>query len=574
MIGKNTSKRKKVFTIIIVAILLVIIVILAGINFYLEHLVREKIDTQLNKPGGLYTLTVDDIDIHIFRGNLTLHNLNVIPTDTARSILAAGGIKSLTHATVGDFKIRGISLIKFLRGKDVKIRKIAVSEINLEQIVNKEAHPEKKNHRSLQDQIGKELNAADIGQFDLQNITFRLINFRNDSIPDFEIDSVFLIVKDIHLDQNTLEKSFPVTFSEIKLNTGHFELNNLAHYVIKTDDIHFRLADSTILLDGFKLKPKHSKQAYNKLIKYNNDWFDIATESIVIKGINMHELELNKMINLLSVSIESPDIKIYRDKNLPDAPFKYKPLLAGLIKKIPLPICIDTLLVKNGKLVYEELTPTSDIPGMVNFDPLFISVYNITNQPDRLSLNNLMEVDFHGRIMGASNLNANLKIDLNSDYETFSASGLLEPVDGAAFNPMVENLLLVSIKEGKIHKAEFTFDATDDLSQGELFLDYENIKVEVHKHKDSEKRSGAMSFVANEVLNNKNLPEDKRYRTGNIYFERRKDKALVNYLWNSTKTGIISVVAPIADKTKKEIRQAEQEEKKDRKDKKKEKTKN
>ncbi len=33
---------------------------------------------------------------------------------------------------------------------------------------------------------------------------------------------------------------------------------------------------------------------------------------------------------------------------------------------------------------------------------------------------------------------------------------------------------------------------------------------------------------------------EPKYRTGIIGFERRKDKAIVNFIWNSVKTGVIS----------------------------------
>ncbi|MBN2173928.1 MAG: hypothetical protein JW731_07345 [Bacteroidales bacterium] len=574
MSGKNTSKRKKVLAIILIAGLLVFIVILAGINLYIERMASEKIVTQLNKPGSLYTLAIDDIDVHIFRGNITLRNIHFIPTDSARSILAAGGIKALPQAQIGEFKITGINLIKFLRKKNISIKKIVIDDINLEYTVNKNAQTGKKKPFSLQNVLADKIHSANIGRLDLQNVTFRLMDYQNDSLPDFEIDSVFLGIQDIHLDQNTLVNPFPVTLSEIKLNTGHFELNTLAYYNIKTDDIRFNLTDSTVTVDGFKLKPKFSKKAYNKLIKFNNDWFDIVAGRIVFNRINMHELEFSKMITILSVSIESPDIKIYRDKNLPDAPFKYKPLLAGLLKKIPYPVTIDTLMIKNGKLIYEELAANGELPGSVFFDPLFITAYNITNHTDVIRQKPHMEIDFNGKIMGEANLDANLKIDLVNDNELFFTQGKLSPIRGTAFNPMVENMLNVSIKDGDIHSAEFRFRATDDISDGEMTLIYENIKVEVMKHKDTGKESKVVSFVANELVNKRNLPDDNRYRTGTIYFERRKDKGLVNFLWNSSKSGIISILAPIADKTEKEKRKAEKAEGEREKSKKEKKSKN
>jgi len=68
-----------------------------------------------------------------------------------------------------------------------------------------------------------------------------------------------------------------------------------------------------------------------------------------------------------------------------------------------------------------------------------------------------------------------------------------------------------------------------------------------------------MSWVAGGVVRHKNKSDAGKYIIGNIRFERRKDKAIVNFLWNSVKTGLISIVAPIADQTKKAEKQEQKE---------------
>jgi hypothetical protein len=161
--------------------------------------------------------------------------------------------------------------------------------------------------------------------------------------------------------------------------------------------------------------------------------------------------------------------------------------------------------------------------------------------------------------MGESEINANFDFYLNRNDDYFVAQGKLDAISGTAFNPMVENMMLVKIESGDVHSAVFYFTATDNASKGTLDLSYENLKAEVLKHKDPEKKSGAISFFANELINTNNLPDNKKYRQGNIYFERRKDKAIVNFLWNSVKTGIISTVAPIADKNRKAFKKEEKE---------------
>jgi hypothetical protein len=105
--------------------------------------------------------------------------------------------------------------------------------------------------------------------------------------------------------------------------------------------------------------------------------------------------------------------------------------------------------------------------------------------------------------------------------------------------------------------------ATDDASTGQLIFEYENLKVDVQKKKDQNKKATLISFVANELVKKKNLPENRNYSRGTIQFERRKDRAIVNYLWKSIQSGIISVVAPIADPNKKQNKEQKKESRRD-----------
>jgi hypothetical protein len=170
-----------------------------------------------------------------------------------------------------------------------------------------------------------------------------------------------------------------------------------------------------------------------------------------------------------------------------------------------------------------------------------------------------MPFELNGMLMGKSEINAQLRFHLNRQDEYFSAKGKLAKMDGTALNEMFKSLLMAEIKEWDVQSAEFEFTATDDISNGTLDLAYENLKIEVLKLKKPEKKAAFYTWLAGGVVKKNNLPDNSKYKTGIIRFERRKDKAIVNFLWNSVKTGIISTLAPIADKNRK-IEKKEQRE--------------
>ena len=560
---ENAKKRKRLYIVLSVIVLILIAGILV-IDQILDGIIKKEVASQLNKnPNSLYTLSFEDVKVNIFTGSLKITNISITPTDSASTLLHEGKLRKLVQSHIPLLRIKNLKILKFIQDKFIDISEIDISGFSVDYLINPEAErPENKNTFAINSILSDKFQGARIEGINVNAETVRFYHVDRKDSTFFELDSLHLYISYASISPESLKKPIPVEFSDIQINTGHFSLNSMKYYSIYTSDIKLDVEEAALIIEGFKLEPKFSKEEFNRQIKYNTDWFSISTQSIRFSGLSLDELEFDELLSFNSVAIEGAVIDIYRDKRLPDAPFKYKPLLGGLVQKIPLAINIDTLSISGNRLQYEERTDASDMPGTVFFEPLSVTAIHVTNDSALIAENPIMEVNFQGKIMAQGNLAAALLIDLTSNYEEFDIRGSLEPVSGSAFNPMVENLLPVSITSADISRTEFSFSANDDISRGELIMEYDNLKVEVIKGKENDKKAGLISVVANGLIKGKNSPDQGKYHTGNIRFERRKDKAIVNYLWNSCKTGIISIVAPIADHTKKDERKEIREEKK------------
>ena len=561
--SKRPKHRRLYIILAIIAVILVALILTT--NQILSNLMKKELTGLLNKdPNSLYDIRFEDIRVNLFRSSVNVLNVTVSPTDSSYAVLHEGKVNKLVHLRLPEFRIMNIHILKFLRAKTIDIGEVDLTGFSVDYLINRNApQPENKKSLALHSIFSEKFQGASIGKVKLNAKTLRFFHVDQQDSSFIEIDSVRVTIQGVALTPETTERPIPLDFKDIRISTGHFSLSSMKYYSIATTDVYLDVVESTLVVDGFRLIPRYSKEEYNKAISYNNDWFSISTKTIRVAHLDFEELEFNKLIDIKSLSIEGADIDIYRDKRLPDAPFKYKPLLAGLIGRIPIEMNIDTVRIEGTRLRYQEQTDASDQPGTVFFEPLKVTVQHVTNSPDLLAQDPTMVVDFHGRIMGTSDLDARLNIDLTSKHEDFTIRGSLQPVPGTAFNLMVEHLLPVKIESADISRTAFSFTANDDISHGELILEYDNLQVEVLKGRDQDKKSRLISFVANGLIHDKNIPDHHKYRTGTIRFERRKDKAIVNFLWNSCKTGIISIVAPIADKNKKVERQETREEKKE-----------
>lgn len=560
---KKKAKAGKKFRTFLVIVIATGLLAYVGLKIFLEPYLTKQIRTELNKkPGRLYDITFDDVDINLLNTSLIIDNLSISPNDSARSLLENGIIKILISVQALHLRVNHIEMIEFLKNKNVFIERLKVENAMINCISNPDAHPvERKEKENIESILPNKINSVNIEYFEFLTAGFRYSNVKNSEEPLFLIDSLSLTVDSIVIDAETIGHSLPFSFTGFDIGSRYISYNPMKYYTLAASDIRFDVQDTTLTIQNFRLIPKYSREEFNDQITYNSDWFDISIEKIILNGLNINESEPGKTICLNSIVVEVPDVEIYRDKKLPDAPFKHKLLITGLMQKIPKSFAVDTIKIKEGKLVYYERSEVADKPGKVFFDPLYLTAYNVTNDSDRIKKYPHLEIDFDGKIMGKSNLKSHFDFYLDRNDEFFTANGNLEAIEAIEFNQILEGLTTVNIQTGQIKSAEFIFKATDDVSEGELKMVYENLAVKVLNQDDPEKNTGTLSFLANSLVRNQNLPENNNFITGRIHFDRRKDKFIINYFWNSIRTGIISVVAPITDKNKNLERQEKKEQK-------------
>ncbi|MCF8369482.1 MAG: hypothetical protein K9G76_10605 [Bacteroidales bacterium] len=544
------DKKAKAFILSILIACAIITSAMVFVNIYLQKRVRAEINSQLNhNKNSLYTLHFDWVKINVFSGNLLIKNLKFTPSDSAQNMLKEGLIGKLVYSEIPEFRINNLKVINLLRYKEINISAIAIENIHTKYLLNLNAKQEKqKNTLVLHEAFSEEFRDAKIDRININNAAMEFSSVEKKETSLFSVDSVNIHATLIHIDRHTLEQPIPLSLDELEFSAGNFYINSLKDYKIYAARVDFNVADSALTIDDFRMIPKLSREAFNKSIRYNADLFKINTQKIQLNGLNIIELAYNEIVHIHAIKIYKPEIEIYRDKRLPDAPITRKPLLTGLIHNVPLSFKIDTLTLAEGNIQYFEQTDASEAPGNIFINPLYISAYNITNSEKYKSLNPTLDIDFRGKIMGTSFLNITLNADLNSKSESFNLTGTMEPVNGATFNPMITHLLPVRINSGQFYKTEFNFQANHKASKGTLLLHYSDLHLQVIRNND--KKSGLLSVLANGFIRESNEPGEARYMTGNIDFERKQDKSVVHYIWNSLKSGIISIVSPFADKSR------------------------
>jgi hypothetical protein len=160
--------------------------------------------------------------------------------------------------------------------------------------------------------------------------------------------------------------------------------------------------------------------------------------------------------------------------------------------------------------------------------------------------------------MGQGKLSVETTLPWNTEKKS-KMKGSLTGLSFAKLNSIVEPNANMEFESGTLNRIDFSFVYNDDVSSGEVALDYQDLKIvsyrsdeqieKVEKKRrnrnktDEElKKDNLKTFIINAFVVRKNLsenvPEEKR--TGVIGFERDKSRSVFNYWWKSLFTGIKS----------------------------------
>lgn len=337
-----------------------------------------------------------------------------------------------------------------------------------------------------------------------------------------------------------------VSINEGILNDDKGSIINIGALNFKTDNnlseagcngIILNTKQQQIIVDSVYYTPNVEKDAWANLFGYQKDWTKMSAESIIVEGINFDDF-LNHTHHIPLVRINRMKVDDYRDKRLPFPENHFPMMPQDMIKKVPRPFLIDTMVISSSEFTYEEQVKEAKFPGSITFTDAQIVAANITNSPDYNS--KPMNIDGTLMLMDSAKLTAHLSFTLDDTINYFTASAKLEPFEMPMLNPTLENLAFLTIKEGYCNGLKMDFHGNKTYSLGDMQFIYRNFKIGLIDKKKLRPDAGSnfLSFLANTFIVKHANPTAIFPRNGIIYFERDPHKSIFNYLFKSSLMGI------------------------------------
>ncbi|MBN1822397.1 MAG: hypothetical protein JW833_16875, partial [Prolixibacteraceae bacterium] len=325
------------------------------------------------------------------------------------------------------------------------------------------------------------------------------------------------------------------------LNSDGFEFSTF-NYKRQSDDGLYGFYIDTITyssisrkaeLKSIRINPLVSKEEIARKKIYQVDVVNAKINSAKLSGFNIDKWLDEKIIEGEKLSIGKTKLNIFRNKRYPFNKNQRPLWPQQMLKKVGQPFNIDSVFLFPSTIIYSELPESGDDPVSVDFTDVTLKTGQITNlKPETENYN--ITIQAEGKVL--KNAEVILKVNFfpgNSDFSHI-VQGSIRPVDMITFSSIAEKSALIKVEKGQINRFEFNFSANNNKAEGNLYFDYDDLKIAVLGYRNGDTiKSRLNSFMANNFMVHSKNPRGKNLEPQNINYKRNPQRSILNYWWKS-----------------------------------------
>lgn len=520
-----------------------------------KPVLTEKIKAGVyNGSHHLYQIDFKSINLNVITGSLALRDVTLIP-DTA--VFDSLKKKQLAPAHTFELKLKKlqISRVGILTAyfkKRIDVKEILLQKPSINMIFNKVVKkPDSiKDEKSLYEQISKTFKSVHVksikivdADFDYFNKTAakktkKSIKHLDININDFLLDS--LSRRDTTRFYYTKDVSFQIA--------GYKSVTKDKMYSMKVDTIKGSTASKKITVKGLKLTPLYDELTFARKYNIQKDRYNLSFDKIEFNGVDFIGLNTDEKLHAKSLKIGPANVEVFMSRESPPPPGFDKgqnyPHMA--LKRLNMPILIDTVKLRNIHVKYAEFNPASKKTGSVDFKALTGNILNVTNDSLQLNKKNHALADLNALLMGTGKLNVKIDFNLTDNNGAFTYSGRLGKFDMKNLNPLSKALGLVEIESGDIQHIDFKANGNLRSATGSMNMLYTNLKVKLLSDNidgEGTQKKGFLSFLANTILvKDENPQKGEAPRTANMTNTRINSASFFNLMWKTVFVGIKDII--------------------------------
>ncbi len=538
---------------IALGILLLTVLLVVFANVILESIASRYLNLEISKINEEkeFILKVEDFDINIFLGRISIEGLSIKPKDELLDSLVHGATeeRALKAISVSEVTFYGWTFLNYLTQKKIDVSEIIIDELNFNLYRPQKDHQievvdkEKESSFSMDSIYISGVKEIGLAEIKIENYGFHIIDASNmDTISAYQgkeliIDGIDLVqVKD-----NTGYFQFDNSELEIRLQEQNFNLSG-GLYVLNFDSLLYTFGDEHISIYGLNFKPRVSNAEVMSTFKYSSEVYDIDIKNISISGFDVDPLIHSGVLYIDQIAIDSMTTLIAKDKSKPFDEDKRVLLPVQGLKKSNQPLQINSISITNSFLNYSEQDKAPKDLLNLDMSEINATINNISSLKDSISIDKDLTIDFKAKLISTP-LETYIKMPYNSADGRFYFSGnSLGATNFTFFNSTVLPAIGVKLVGGRLDNISWDAVGNNTIMEGSCTMLYTDLEVELFKKDNSGNKT--LSWIANTLVKSSNPNKSGKTTVSNINFERVPYKGIGNYLWKSLQSGIVNSLVP------------------------------
>jgi len=554
-----TAQHKTKIWVWIGSIFGVLILILAFGAMFLsarwKPMLTEKIKTGVyNGSHHLYRIDFKSINLNVITGSMALRDVT-LSSDTA--VFDSLKKKQLAPAHIFEIRLKKlqISRVGILTAyfkKQIEVNEILLQKPSINMFFNqvKRKTDSVKDEKSLYEQLSKNFKSVHVKSIKIVDADFDYINKTTSKKVKNSIKHLDININDFLLDSlsgNDTTRFYYTKDVSFQI-AGYKSVTKDKMYTMKVDTVKGSTSSKKITVKGFKLIPLYNELTFARKYKTQKDRYNLSFDKIEFNGVDFIGLNTDQKLYAKSLKIGPASVEVFMSRESPPPPGLDKgqnyPHMA--LKRLNMPVLIDTVKLKNIDVKYAEFNPASKKTGSVNFKALHGNILNVTNDSLQLRQNNHALADLNTLLMGTGKLNVKIDFNLTDNNGAFTYSGSLGKFDMKNLNSLSKALGLVEIESGNIQHIDFKANGNLRSATGRMNMLYTNLKVKLLSDNidgEGTKEKGFLSFLANTILvKDENPQKGEVARTASMTNTRINSASFFNLMWKTVFVGIKDIV--------------------------------
>ena len=509
----------------------------------LEKYLREKI--VLRNQDAPLSIDFESLDLSLLGRKLNLYGLRIMPSPAADSLAA----KAFRGLEVSRITLHGIDPSHFLWNKNLDIQSLSLDTVRL--LLHKTgghrpggSPPSPATGGALVDSIRLPgLSDIRLGVFEMDHFRLLIAGEKEDTLAQFTGNQ--LILKGIRLAQAGRADDAPfvpvLDSLELELREQRSELGG-GSYALGYDRFLYRNTDHSLRIDNLTVEPRLEPAEMKARHTHSFETYRARLAGLQIEGLDLESLFRDGELRMRSITLDSAQAGIFRDKTLPFDAGKAVKLPARALADLKFPLRIDTLRLRDSFLKYAENIPGSNDLVEVELGDLQMALFPIVSGGVAGSESEKLHISISTHLMDALPIGVELSMPYGGDALTLTGhstgSARLHALDHPVY-PAIG----MRFTGGTLNSLSFSAHGNSRHMQGHLTMLYKDLEVEFLKEEGD--RSKTKSFLANALVKSSNPNRHGKTIVGVIEFERVPYKGLGNYIWKTVQSGLVNSLSPV-----------------------------